>query len=284
MKYYHHYTKTGLINLVKDKFGVSSLLSPPEANPKVAKNKNNKVITAPLHLAPANRSGYEVCPMRSKGCTAACLHTAGNPAYMAGKERARVARTKLYFENRELFMALLCKEIDSLVKKHHKNGYEIGLRLNATSDIPWENVKYLGKTLMEHYPKITFYDYTKRHNRKNLPNNYSLTYSLAEDNYERAVKAFENGMNVAVVFRDGLPNKFRLGLHLADVINGDETDYRPDDKKGVVVGLKAKGDAKTDTSGFVQETQEPFMPLKSNLKTNNLKGGKIKVQFTRMEI
>ena len=34
-------------------------------------------------------------------------------------------------------------------------------------------------------------------------------------------------------------------------INGDEHDLRLLDPKNVVVGLKAKGKAKTDTSGFV---------------------------------
>jgi hypothetical protein len=50
-----------------------------------------------------------------------------------------------------------------------------------------------------------------------------------------------------VVFRNALPATF-LGL---PVINGDESDIRPYDPRGVVVGLKAKGSAKHDTSGFV---------------------------------
>jgi len=36
------------------------------------------------------------------------------------------------------------------------------------------------------------------------------------------------------------------------VIDGDKTDMRfLDGNKRIVIGLKAKGDAKTDTSGFV---------------------------------
>ena len=35
------------------------------------------------------------------------------------------------------------------------------------------------------------------------------------------------------------------------VINGDESDVRFFDESGVIVGLKAKGEAKTDQSGFV---------------------------------
>ena len=35
------------------------------------------------------------------------------------------------------------------------------------------------------------------------------------------------------------------------VINGDKTDMRFKDPVGVIVGLKAKGKARKDTSGFV---------------------------------
>jgi hypothetical protein len=52
-------------------------------------------------------------------------------------------------------------------------------------------------------------------------------------------------MNVAVVF-DTLPTTY-LGR---PVVNGDDTDLRFLDPQGVVVGLKAKGRAKKDTSGF----------------------------------
>jgi len=38
----------------------------------------------------------------------------------------------------------------------------------------------------------------------------------------------------------------------APVVDGDASDLRFLDPDGVVVGLKAKGDAKKDTSGFVK--------------------------------
>ena len=55
------------------------------------------------------------------------------------------------------------------------------------------------------------------------------------------------GMNVAVVFKKELPDTY-FGKK---VINGDDTDLRFLDEKNVIVGLKAKGKAKKDTSGFV---------------------------------
>lgn len=237
------------------------LLSNPASNPKVAKNIGFGVLTAPLHLAPFDLSGFQVCPMASKGCAAACLHTAGNPVFMEAKNKSRIRKTRMYFKEREEFMDLLVQDIQKLVRKAEKEGLKTGVRLNATSDIPWESVKFSFKdrhykNIMEMFPAVQFYDYTKRHNRKNLPENYHLTYSLAEDNDSRAIEALKNGINTAVVFRKDKPETFKIGDLMRPVIDGDEHDFRPADGKhkiGVIIGLKAKGLAKTDTSGFVRE-------------------------------
>jgi hypothetical protein len=61
----------------------------------------------------------------------------------------------------------------------------------------------------------------------------------------------DRGVNVAVVF-DLPPTEWR-GL---EVVNGDLHDFRYLDRKGVVVGLKAKGKARKDTSGFVVQLKE----------------------------
>ena len=108
-----------------------SLLAKPEANPKLAKGLKQGVLSAPLHLAPFNLSGHQVCAKASKGCAAACLHTAGNPAHMPGKERARVAKTKAYFAAREAFMLVLVAEIAALEKKAARLGFKPAVRLNA---------------------------------------------------------------------------------------------------------------------------------------------------------
>jgi hypothetical protein len=250
------------------------LLSTPKSNPKINKNIKQGVLTAPLHLAPFNLSGYQVCPMASKGCAAACLNTAGRGGMFKHGEttnviqEARKRKTKLFFEQRDAFMQILCDDIAALVRKADKQSLSCAIRLNATSDIPWENIPVkwyfdvpnnLSETtrnIMEMFPSVQFYDYTKRYNRKNLPNNYHLTFSLAEDNDDKAVEAYNNGMNVAVVFRKQLPDVFKLGDNLIPVINGDEHDYRPADPKGCIVGLKAKGKARHDTSGFTREANQ----------------------------
>ena len=237
--------------------GVNSLLADPTSNPKIAKNLKLRVLTAPLHLAPADLSGFEVCPMRTAGCTKACLHTAGNPAYMRGKTKARIARTKAYFEARDAFMVALVAEIASVAREARRRKMKCGIRLNATSDIPWERVPVtLGArrypNVMAAFPNVQFYDYTKRANRKHLPSNYALTFSLAENNDDAASLAIQNGINVAVVFdvKRGQPLPRYWGFY--PVLDGDEHDYRPADPRGVIVGLRAKGKAIGDASGFVR--------------------------------
>jgi hypothetical protein len=233
------------------------LLSQPDSNPKVSKNLKVGVLTAPLHLEPAKLSGYNVCPMATAGCEAACLHWAGNPVFMSQKQKGRHRKTIMFFEQRKEFMVQLVKDIKSLKRKADKLGLKAGVRLNATSDIVWESVKveHEGKNyrnLMELFPNVIFYDYTKRPNRKNLPSNYHITFSLAEDNDKQAVEALENGINVAVVFRTKDFPKTYMGH---PVINGDEHDFRPDDPVGVIVGLKEKIESggSPDTTGFVKE-------------------------------
>lgn len=243
------------------------LLSAPESNPKVAKNGKLGVLSSPLHLAPFDLSGFQVCPQASAGCAAACLHTAGNPAYMSGKDASRKDKTRAYFKHREAFMALLAFEIRALTIKAHKMGMEPAIRLNATSDLPWEvrRVNWNGTdiNLMELFGDVQFYDYTKvtkralAHAEGRMPANYHLTFSKTEDNMEDVRKVMAAGGNVAVVFA-GAKSLPEVALIWAKhnptsfpvFIDGDETDYRPKDPAGVIVALKAKGDARQDTSGF----------------------------------
>lgn len=250
------------IKSLKETMGVNSLVSAEDANPKVAKSGKLGVRTAVLHLAPADLSGYEVCPMRSKGCTAACLHSAGNPAYFMNKNKSRIARTKAFFEHREEFMNLLMLELVKFRDKAHKDGFEFAGRLNGTSDIVWESIRfnilpwvaertgYSGPTenvtILEVFADEQWYDYTKRHNRRSVPSNYHLTFSLNETNKDKAELMLKQGTNVAVVFAGELPETY-LGV---EVIDGDQHDYRPQDPRGVVVGLKAKGAARSDDTGF----------------------------------
>ena len=221
-------------------------------NPKTDKNQSveglENIVVLHLNFAPADLSGYNVCPMASKGCKSACLHTAGNPVFQAQKDKGRINRARFYMQDRDKFMTQLTRELVNFVKWCDKNKKIGVVRLNTTSDISWENYN-----LFEKFPMLQFYDYTKiqkralKFARGEYPPNYHLTYSLNEDNYDKAVEVLNEGGNIAVVFRKDLPDTF-MGKK---VVNGDLHDLRYLDPKNVVVGLKAKGKAKTDYSGFV---------------------------------
>jgi len=226
------------------------LLSKYNANPKAAKNEKLGWGTTVLHLAPANLSGFQVCSHRSPGCEAACLHYAGNVLYQTRKEAARIRKTQLFFSDREVFMAQLVRDIQEHVRRMQRMNLRPAVRLNATSDIPWERVRFGAdrKSIIETFPDLQFYDYTAIPNRV-VPDNYHLTFSLKENNQEYAEAALRQGMNLAVVFfTSQLPDQFWN----LPVVDGDEHDFRPADPTQCVVGLKAKGSAaKSDQSGFV---------------------------------
>jgi hypothetical protein len=240
-------------------------------NPKTEKGEKLGYWTAVLHLAPADLSGFEVCAGRTAGCTAGCLNTAGRggiaagigiltyDAVAAGKvntiQAARIARTRFLFNDRQAFLAQLVKEIAAFVRKAKAKGFTPAVRLNATSDIRWEAKPFHmnGLSIMDWFPDVQFYDYTKLANRKGVPANYHLTFSLADGNADKARLALLNGFNVAAVFRDieTRDHFMQTGFMGRQVVDGDETDLRFLDPRGSIVGLYAKGNAKRDTSGFV---------------------------------
>lgn len=238
--------------IAKEKFGVNFLLT-IGTNPKLAKSDNLGVgiLSAVLHLAPAMKSGYNACPW-AKECIDPCLHTSGNPAYQSGKDAARIARTRFFFEDRYNFMIMLVAEIAKFESDCIQSGFDCAVRLNGTSDIVWERVAPWLFTL---FSKITFYDYTKGLKRMmrdwTMPPNYSLTFSRQSSTESDCVSVLENNGNVAVVFRKSLPKQWK-GF---EVIDGTKDDLRFRDPKGVVVGLIALGKARTDKSGFVVDNQ-----------------------------
>jgi hypothetical protein len=218
-------------------------------NTKTVKGEALGYMTFIMHLAPSTLSGYNTCPMASKGCALACLNTAGRGRFTATQE-ARIRKTRWFFENRETFMAQLVKDILAATRKAQREGMVAVFRLNGTSDIRWETVPVehdgvIYDNIMKLFPSQQFYDYTKLQNRRNIPSNYHLTFSRSEENYGQVDHMMKQGYNVAIVF-DNLPAIYN-GYK---VIDGTETDLRFIDPKGVIVGLLAKGKAKKDLSGF----------------------------------
>lgn len=246
-------------------------------NPKILKGEKKGYNTYILHLAPANVSGYETCPKRTAGCTAACLNTAGRGGMFKKGEstnviqEARKRKTRLFFENRTEFMRLLVADIELAIRQSAKKGLIPVFRLNGTSDLSWEKYEVtvtdkagqsiIFRNIFEAFPFVQFYDYSKVLGRKvkNIPN-YHLTFSAADGNDLDVLRAIKDGYNVATVFgikkTEPMPETYN-GL---PVFNGDDSDLRFLDPKGVVVGLYAKGKAKKDTSGFVKY---PIMMMKA---------------------
>lgn len=228
------------------------------SNTKIRKGEKLGFSTFGIHLAPSNLSGFNTCKNASAGCAAACLNTAGMGVYST-VQKARIEKTRFFFSDKATFMAQLVKEIAAAVKKANKNGMQSAFRLNLTSDLPWEKIKLDGQTVFDLFPSVQFYDYTASAERmtaflaSKLPANYHLTFSRKENTPDPLVKGFlRSGGNVAVVFRKTLPTRF-FG---ADVVDGDETDARFLDGSGKVIGLKEKGRAKKDLTGFVLEPVE----------------------------
>lgn len=238
-------------------------------NPKTAKGEGHGYLTAILHLAPSTVSGRNTCANATAGCAAACLNTAGRGGIgldadgLNAIQVARIRRTRYAFADRAGFLADLADEIRKHERSAHRHGLKPAVRLNGTSDLRWERFP-VGDypNIFAMFPDVIFYDYTKHpaHKRSvaSIPN-YSLTFSLAESNDRHAAAALESGINVAAVFSTrksaDLPDFYNIGGRDWSVIDGDATDLRFLDPKGspaVIVGLRAKGRAKRDMSGFVR--------------------------------
>ena len=219
------------------------------SNPKI--DKSNKVSekywSCIMHLRPVST---KICPYQDiAGCKSACLNTAGLGGVYPSIQKARQKKTDLFLDDRDEFMKVLVKDIHTFVRACNRKDKRPAIRLNGTSDIQWEYIEIDGyANIFEMFPEIQFYDYTKIPTRKvEHIANYHLTWSYSEANKKYAERFNEVSNNKAVVFNGILPSMFK-GLK---VIDGDTHDMRFLDEPNSVVGLKAKGKARQDTSGFV---------------------------------
>jgi hypothetical protein len=256
---------------------------------KTVKGSKYKIATAILYLAPADEAGRgNLCPHASAGCRAACLFTAGRGKF-DNVRTARINKTLRWFDDRRQFLADIVQDITKLEKYCRRHRLTPAVRLNGTSDIPWENVILPdeGCSIMDLFPSVKFYDYTKNphraikaannkhplvsephHGRGRFPENYSLTFSRSEDNRRQVAQVINAGGNVAAVYSADRFDRFtwsKSGIargiahpiperYFPDgprIFNGDDSDARFLDPAGVVVALRAKGDARGDSSGFV---------------------------------
>ena len=222
------------------------LLAKGSTNAKTAKNE---LLTYIMYLAPFTTAGdVNVCPKASLGCRLACLFTAGRGAF-SSIMNARINKTRYYLYDRFRFCWQLFAELEKLSKQQKP----IAVRLNGTSDLDFVGIlKNQIKFDILQLPNLHYYDYTKLIGKalkcKDVPN-YTITFSRSEDNEKDCLTALANGINVAVVFdhRKPFPSTY-LGY---PVIDGDVADDLMLKHSGVILGLRAKGKARKDTTGFV---------------------------------
>lgn len=198
-----------------------------------------------IYFAPAKMSGYEVCPMRTDECTLLCLNESGRNKMDTDKNtinNSRIKKTKLFFEEREFLVRWIIDEIKAAKNKAVKLGYSFSVRLNNTSDITPEsfyiNDNGIKKNLLEIFPDVQFYDYTKVSKRFELVKkykNYDITFSYSGNNMTECLSMLNNNVRVAMVFKK-VPEKYMN----FNVIDGDQYDMRYRDDKNVIVGLKFK--------------------------------------------
>jgi hypothetical protein len=209
---------------------------------------------AVLHLAPFTTvPGANVCrAAAAAGCYRACLWRAGRGgltplARPGGVAYARFQRTAWYHHDPAGFTARLEHETLRFIARARRAGLEPFIRLNGTSDIPWET----------YHPRIVdaiiatgamMVDYTKLSDRE-PPAGYHLIWSYSDmtryrDGLESAMDRYGRA---AVVFRVRPGTRSRAGDPLPStfngypVVDGDAHDMWWTHPRGSIVGLRLKG-------------------------------------------
>ena len=227
---------------------IKKLLSDGTSN---AKTKKNSRPTKILYLHPSKIEGKEMCPFASEGCRMSCLNTAGLGGVYPSIQQARINKTKYYVLNRIDFYNQLQKEINKFALKHQKQ--TVAIRLNGTSDQPFVETLIVAQSRAI-APNVIFYDYTKNPKKAGirlLPSGhkYVVTFSHSEkkDSLNNTLNVLNSGGIAAVVF-----NKLPDTWNGFKVVDGDASDdLMIDLQPGTIIGLKAKGKAKKDQTGFV---------------------------------
>jgi len=202
-----------------------------------------------LSLAPANLSGYEMCPLRTPDCTKACIGVKSGHNRFSPAKQAKVNKTKMFVEDTAAFMCLLRHELYNFTKYTEKHGKSGVIRLNTYSDVVWEK-KF--PEIFREFANFQFYDYTKipqrgpmyEDNPVDWPINYHLTLSYTGYNWDHCQQWLEWGQQVAVVFKDCWDNPLPETWRGFPVVDGDKDDCRWLEGYGVIVGLRTKGSVK----------------------------------------
>jgi len=241
-----------------------SYLGGIDISSKITKSQKFGAYTYIIYLSPYKSSGYNVCAGATNECIEACLNQSGRVRIERDNriKTSRKKRTWLFYSNRDFFMQWMIDEIRNYKIKADIAGFDFAVRINGTSDLSLEIFKYKGKNILEIFPDVDFYDYTKINNRLKLMDkysNYHLTLSYTGYNWTECIEALENGINVAAVFDTKKGQDLPIGYEGYEVVDGDLSDYRLTDPKGVIVGLRFKkviNDIDLENNPFIVSTKE----------------------------
>jgi len=223
------------------------LLDTRGANPKLKKTgKAAPFRYAGLSLYPDN---ILCAGAKAAGCMVPCLVEQGRGVFPNVRE-ARQTKAQFFHDDQAAFLDQLHRELNNFAKLCHRNGERGAVRLNVFSDVCWERYG-----IPQAHSELLFVDYCKQVGRLGkTPENYKLifSYSGRRQYHNQNRRAFRTNYPVAVVFRGGLPRMFRGRL----VIDGDRDDIANAYAIGQIVGLRAKGSARQDCSGFVVDNPD----------------------------
>ena len=254
------------ITFLRKQMGVSYLGNTTQSA-KMQYSYNNGTATYCVYLAPANMAdpNRSVCPV-SATCREFCLNGSGRnkgDVIAHGIEhskinQSRIKKTMFWWEKREMFMELLILEILRNKLIAESKGMAFSVRLNGTSDLNPEDFVYRGKNILELFPDVQFYDYTKVPSRFYLIDkypNYDLTFSFNGYNWKQCEAFLNRGGKVAVVFDCNLPTTYKGW----NVVSGNEYDMRYLDPNQSIIGLHYHRTANDYKRGTYNRTKTPFI-------------------------
>lgn len=248
---------------------------------KMVLNGKNGVITYSLYLAPwklASGNGLTIntCPSGSH-CQEFCLNGSGhNKADIlvhgikeSRINQARIKKTRLFYQNKALFMRMLVFELEAAMRYAEKRDMGFSVRLNCTSDLSPLAFRLEGKNILDMYPDVIFYDYTKVPGRyaicEKYPN-YHLTFSYDGYNWDTCVEFLNRGINIAVVFEsDVMPISWR-GYRCIDMTKSDlrYMDAKSNDGVGFCGFLHFHRPASLYKSGKYERPNTPFVVMEDD--------------------
>lgn len=232
LKEYNFTTKAKLLKDLQ-----ISYFSSVNSSQKIVKGEKLNFDTLVLYLSASKNAGVDLCKFASTGCRLACLVASGHALIesRAGKNTiaiARIVKTWLTVYRRDIAESVLCAEIESAKKRAEKRGRKFAVRINGTSDLCFTDV-------INAFPDVQFYDYTKDPERIELPN-YHLTFSYADTSKARIKhyrQALKRGQSIAFPV---IASDFEEACAIPDCYSMDDTDLRFLDNSGKYGILKAK--------------------------------------------